>query len=69
MRQGPAIFPDAVTDAPLGFEEQARLAAQAKCAEWHRLEKEQQSKRTLYFCIAAAVIIVIAVLLMHGPTT
>lgn len=66
MTQGPAISSDAVVDTPLGFEEQARLAARGKFAEWNRLEREQRPKRILYFCIAAAVIIFIAVLLIHA---
>jgi hypothetical protein len=55
------------TDEALTIEERDSAAAHAKFAEWHRAELEQRPRRILYFAIALAVIMLVAVaFLFHG---
>jgi hypothetical protein len=46
------------------LEDQAKAAAHAKFAQWHRLERDQQPRRVLLFSFAGVVIIVVTVFLM-----
>jgi len=57
------------TDEALTVEERASAAAHAKFAEWHRAELEQRPRRILYFAIALAVIMIVAVaFFVHGQS-
>jgi preprotein translocase subunit Sec61beta len=57
------------TDEALTVEERASAAAHAKFAEWRRAELKQRPRRILYFAIALAVIMIVAVaFFVHGQS-
>jgi hypothetical protein len=57
------------TDEEEEFEERARAAAQAKFAEWHRLEKETRPRRIVYFCVATCLIAIVMILFVYAQST